>query len=221
MKDQRQLTPTLYEIFKNQDSALAWSLEFNSLKHVNLTTQKITKDFMFFGFEDSFKALLEPLISVERKLKIHFPKSGLFVLAYVKESSNNNIITSHPIIHEFEDRRKVRRNSLEGNLQVRFFNDKKQVLLKNISDISGGGFSVILMKSEANPFKNSQMIDVEIEELGLKEQVEIISDEKIELYKWEDAPYGGTRLSFKFCNSSDRFKELLNVFIDRYRTAGM
>lgn len=221
MKDQRNLSPTLLNLFERKEIALAWSLEGHQFKQVNLVAQKISKDYLTFSFNEIQRPFLDPLISIDRKIKIHFPDEGLFALCSVKEISSSKITLSHPILHEFEDRRKIERKNLENQLNALFVIEKKQVLRKNISDIGSGGFSIILMKSESNPFKRIKNADVEIEDIGLKAKVELVAEDKMEPFKWEDTPYGGTRLSFKFSDADDRFKAILDVFLARYQNAGL
>lgn len=220
MKDERKLESTLQKILQNQATAIAWSLRDETLNQVQMKFSHYNSHSLFFEYEDIQKPYLLKLIGLERKIRIYIESEGLFLFCKVKEEGERILCLGKPELHEFENRRVVTRTADISGLNVQILRDDKIILSKNCTDIGPGGFSIVLMKTEKNPLKDIQETSAIIEKIGIHSQVQILSADKINPFEWENTPYGGTRLSFKFLDESDKLKSKLIKYLEKYKKAG-
>lgn len=220
MKDERKLDSTYQKILQSKPSAIAWSLQDQTLHQVNLKFSHYNKDSLYFDYEDIQKPYLRKIIGLEQKIRIYIESEGLFLFCKVKEEGPTKLCLSKPELHEFEDRREELRAGDLNDLKVQILENEKILISKNCTDIGLGGFSIVLMKTEKNPLKEETEKTAIIEKMGIQSKVQVLAEDKIKPFEWENTPYGGTRISFKFLDVSDKLKIRISKYLEKYKKAG-
>lgn len=220
MHDDRKLKNTLVKAFQTKGSTFAWKLENSQIKKANLKPFKITENYMTFKLAPEARVLIDDLWDSKRDLKLYFEEDGLFALARVLEEGEDFIRVSRPSVHDFEERRDQNRHFID-DFKVKMTNHDGKTIIKNATDLSAGGFSVVLMKSEANPFKESGQAVVQLVQSAKKADVKMIKEEMIRPFEYSATPYGGRRLAFSFVDKDNEVSEELNKIFERLSKSGI
>ncbi|OUR93021.1 hypothetical protein A9Q84_21190 [Halobacteriovorax marinus] len=205
-----QTTEQILEAYKSKYSVYAWGsfgghvikadLEFKTIKFnqkkIVLVPTKLSRSY------------LEDLLGGSGKLNIAIPQmSLLFEAEYLKY--DDDLTITFPLFHKFYDRRKSERVDPFIPLQLKM-NYKGITYKKTCSDIGVGGLSIILSRSEMTRFMvNDEIKDVELS-FPLKNmivEVKVASLVKLNPYKDEKHPYGGSRLSLSFSGNTTLVKK--------------
>lgn len=164
---------------------------------------------------------LKKIISLNEKVTVFDRRRSLSFLCVVlkdKWKETRTINLKFPDDIAFYERRKIRRATLSKPfvISIRIVNRKYQ---KNSYDLGEGGFSMIFSKAD-NPSLEPGMTFKEIDlTLGSKKiQVAATVVRVIELtpYQFENYPYGGKRISFKFEKLTDEQSSIINTFMDAH-----
>jgi|GEM_PF-5658249 hypothetical protein len=214
MDDDRKLNDTLRKAFLSNSSVFAWKLEDTQIKKANLSPFKITEKYMTFKMDDESRYLINDLLDSKRDLKLYFEDQGLFVMSKVLEEGDIYLRVSRPEVYDFEERRSETRHFID-DFKVKITDSNGKAIIKNATDLGPGGFSIVLMKSESNPFKNSEHTEMELVKAKKRAKVEIIKEDKIEPFEYSATPYGGRRLAFSFIDKDNEVSRELNKIFER------
>jgi hypothetical protein len=205
-----QAAEQILEAYKSKYSVYAWGsfgghvikadLEFKTIKY---NQRKIV-----LAPTSLSRSYLEDLLGGSGKLNIAIPQmSLLFEAEYL--DYNKELTISFPLFHKFYDRRKSERVDPFIPLNVKFC--YKGITYKKLcSDIGVGGFSLILSRSEMTRFMVGEEVkDVELS-FPMKTMaitVKVANLVKLDPYKDENNPYGGSRLSLSFDGNTNLVKK--------------
>lgn len=214
MHDDRKVEKTLIKAFQEKGSIFAWKLENSHIKKADLKPHKITENYMTFELGPESRVVIDDLWDSKRDLKIYFEEDGLFAVTRVLEEYENFLRVSKPSVHEFEERRNQSRH-LVDDFKIKLTNNEGKTLIKNATDLGPGGFSIVLMKSESNPFKQTGEAEVELVKSEKKSRVKIIKEDMIRPFEYSATPYGGRRLAFSFVDKDNEVSAELNKIFER------
>lgn len=212
MHDDRKLDQALKRSFQDKNPVFAWMLENSQIKKAQLQPYKITDKHMTFSLSEESRFLIEELWDSKRELKLYFEKDGLFVASRVQEVDETQLRVSRPHLHDFEERRDQKRYLIE-DFKVKIESGDGKALIKNATDLSLGGFAVVLMKSESNPFEQGETVEVELVRAQKKAHAKVVKEDLIVPFEYSATPYGGRRLAFSFVEKDNEMScELAKVF---------
>lgn len=159
---------------------------------------------------DNFKKLLKQ----KENLNIFNGRRSLsFVSTFVKDPKRNitQVLFNYPNEIIQYERRKTPRVQLSQpivvNIKLTF-----KTYRKNVFDLGEGGFSIIFIKSESVRLEEKMVIPNISFFIGKTKIVldcEVAKVFSIKPYEFENFPYGGTRVSFKYLNlTKENLKEI-------------
>ncbi len=134
------------------------------------------------------------------EVKCFFPNSGVYSFSKYHSFSNDSQILKAklPEVLFSKERRKDERFDIDGQLNLKIDFDGHSRTYK-IFDISKGGVSIILAKTDHFPFDTDDgPITAVLGPYGVKMKVEITSKLKVKPFVFEKIPYAGHKVSFKF-----------------------
>ncbi|MBL6990042.1 MAG: PilZ domain-containing protein [Bacteriovoracaceae bacterium] len=155
--------------------------------------------------EKSFIYLKE-MISGSGEINIYIPEYQFFFTTKICSLDDLGELTiEFPDESSVVDRRGGQRFSLSDDLLIELTYKNKKTK-KKCFDISSGGFSIILSKSEKLLFKEDQLFDVVNVYFGSQQitlSAKIKNILKLKPFMVEDNPYGAFRISFQFVDVDD------------------
>lgn len=219
MDDERKLGHTLKKAFQDKGSVFAWRIENSQIKKAQLYPYKITDQYMTFKLDEEARFLIDDLWDSKKELKLYFEKDGLFAVTKVLEFDQTYLRLRWPELHEFEERRDQKRHFL-SDFRVKIEGHNEKSIIKNATDLSEGGFSIVLMKSEQNPFKNIEHVYVTLIEKQKKATATVIKEDYIKPFEYSSTPYGGRRLAFKFIEKDNEISNILKEILNGVEKIG-
>lgn len=220
MQDDRKLEHSLIKSFQKNGLVFAWKLENSQIKKANINPHKITENHMIFKLDAESRVLIDDLWDSKRDLKLYFQEDGLFVLTQVLEEHYESIKVSRPSLYDFEERRDQKRHFID-DFKVKITDQNGKSIIKNATDLGPGGFSIVLMKSESNPFKPNKEAIVELIQSKKKTNVVVIKEDLIRPFEYSATPYGGRRLAFSFVDKDNEVSKQLNKIFERLSKSGI
>lgn len=212
MHDDRRLNQSLKKSFQNKNPVFAWGLENSQIKKAQLQPYKLTEKYMIFNLSEESRLLIEELWDSKRELKLYFEKDGLFTASRVQEVGETQLRVSRPHLYDYEERRDQNRFLIE-DFKVKIESANGKTLIKNATDLSLGGFAIVLMKSESNPFEPREVVKAELVRVQKKAKVKVVKEDLIKPFEYSITPYGGRRLAFTFVDKDNEISaELAKVF---------
>lgn len=174
------------------------------------------------------KSTLGDLASGAQKLNFYLPDDMVLFQADVKQIElNGDVRITMPQMIAQIDRRKYLRLFVEEtmNVKVKFLKENHghskitQKFEKNCFDISAGGFSFVIAKSESRFFYNCDSIFGIEMQIG-KEKINIAADVinvlDIEPNEENKLHYKGQKVCVQYSNISKESKSLINNYVFKY-----
>ena len=197
----------------------AWQSIGGVVEKCRLKLKAFRKDHneMELVLEDDSVKSLKNVVSGNRNVNVYIPELSMSFSTDLKSiSADNKMKLFIPTDFQFYERRKHERVHTKKTMHATFEYNKKTDK-KSVYDLSFGGFSLILTKSDGINIKKGKVLDVltlEIDSKKIKLKAECVQTCEMDRYRAENLPYGGIKLAFRFTSISkeDRafFTELIS-----------
>lgn len=145
------------------------------------------------------------LFSKSREIKCFFPNSGAYIFTSFHSFNSDSFLlkTKLPDRIYLKERRQDERYETQGELSLKFYTESRSRTFK-IFDISKGGVSIILAKTDVFFSEEDGLFEVTLLPYGIDLSIELTAKLKIKPFVFESIPYAGQKLSFKFHFNSEK-----------------
>lgn len=221
MKEQKRskdFDRMIVEAVQENLSFFAWQSIGGSVEKCELKIKAYRKDYneieleLCGGQEDK----LAKVISGNRILNIYVPELSVSFSSELKSvTADKKIKLYPPESYFFYERRKHERVQPAKACYVSFEHNK-MILKKSIYDFSLGGIAIILPKSDKVAIAKGKIYAVFVLEIGFRKiraKAECVNSFSIDRFKFENLPYGGFKLAFRFTEISNDDRAFLAEFI--------
>ena len=208
----------IIEAIKKGFSVVAWNTFDGVVEKCDLKLKALRKDYSEIELECLPENIekLKSIVSGNIMIKIFIPELSISFKTKIKMTANlGKIKIAIPEEFSFYERRQHIRVNPERS-SFAYLNHAGNANKSNIYDISLGGFSVILAKSNKISIeKNKVFKNTEIEVYGhrIVADIECTNSVTLDNYKVESLPYGGFKVSFRFLSMSKQDKDYLTDYI--------
>lgn len=159
---------------------------------------------------------LQAVIDTGQILRIFAPDLSVSFCSELKEDPEERVVLlSLPSDFSFHERRKHERIQPSKTAYAIFEHNKVQIK-KIIFDLSIGGAAVIMPRTGKIYIEKGDFLEPFVVEIGarkLKIRAQCTSLVLIDRYKFEDLPYGGIKLAFRFAEIGKDDKAFLNEYV--------
>lgn len=159
---------------------------------------------------------LSKVISGNRIMNIYVPELSVSFSSELKSiTGQSKVKISVPLEYSFYERRKHERVT-PSKVCYTSFELGKKLIRRSIFDFSFGGISIILPKSDKIIIEKGSLLSEFVIEIGakkIKTKAECVKVFLIDRFKFENFPYGGHRIAFRFIDMSKDDKMYLAKFI--------
>jgi hypothetical protein len=156
------------------------------------------------------------VISGNRILNVYVPEISVSFSSELKTISADKKIKIYlPEEYSFYERRKHDRVQTTKTSYMSFEHNK-QLMRKALYDVSLGGFAVILPKSDKLIISKGKIFEGITLEVGLKKikvKAECVNAFTIDRFKFDNLPYGGYKIAFRFTNISKEDRAFLADYL--------
>ncbi|MBC7539862.1 MAG: PilZ domain-containing protein [Bacteriovorax sp.] len=221
MKEQKRskdFDRMIVEAVQENLSFFAWQSIGGIVEKCELKIKAYRKDYneieleLCAGQEDK----LAKVISGNRILNIYVPELSVSFSSELKSVTVDQKVKLYPPSdYAFYERRKHERVQPSKTCFVSFEHNK-MMIKKSIFDFSLGGIAVILPKSDKVIISKGKAFAVFVLDIGLRKikvKAECINSFSIDRFKFDNLPYGGFKLAFRFTEISKEDKAFLADFI--------
>ncbi|MFA6237291.1 MAG: PilZ domain-containing protein [Bacteriovorax sp.] len=222
MKEQKRskdFDRMIVEAVQDNYSFFAWQSIGGNVEKCELKVKAYRKDYneieleLCPGQEDS----LAKVISGNRILNIYVPELSVSFSAELKSVTVDKKVKLYPPSdYSFYERRKHERVKPAKTCFASFELNGKMINKKAIYDFSLGGIAIILPKSDKITIAKGTKFTVFTLEIGLKKikvKAECVNSFIIDRFKYDNLPYGGFKLAFRFSEISKEDKDFLAAFV--------
>lgn len=208
----------MIEALQGDFSFYAWQSVGGVLEKCELKMKAYRRDHSEMEFEphegQGFK--LANIVSGNRAFNIYIPELSISFSSGIKEiMEDKRIKVDLPKGYFFHERRKHERIQPSKTCYVSF--EYNNVLTKKaIYDVCQGGVSVVLPKSGKIVLEKGKIYNEFILEVGtrkIKVKAECVKSFWINRFKFENMPYGGFKLAFRFIEMKNEDREFWNNYI--------
>lgn len=217
-KKSRDFDRMLVEAVLGKYSFFAWQSIGGVVEKCEFKIKAYRKDYNEIELEigTNQEEKLAKVISGDRVLNIYAPEISVSFSSEIKVITADKKIKIYlPKEYSFYDRRKQERVEPTKTCYVNF-EYNKQMYRKSIFDISLGGIAIILPKSDKILITKGKQFEVFTLDIGLKKikvKAECTNSFNVDPYKFENLPYGGYKVAFRFTDISKDDKAFLSEFI--------
>lgn len=221
MKEQKRskdFDKMIVEAVLGNVSFFAWQSVAGIVEKCELKITAFRKDYneieleLCAGQEDN----LAKVISGNRLLNVYVPELSVSFSSKLKSVTTDNKVKLYtPTDYSFFERRKHERVQPSKECFLSFEHNK-HIIKKSIYDLSLGGIAVILPKSDKIIFTKGKLFTVFIIDIGTKKikvKAECANSFSIDRFKFDNLPYGGFKLAFRFTEISKEDKAFLADFL--------
>lgn len=221
MKEQkrsRDFDRMIVEAVQENLSFFAWQSIGGIVEKCELKIKAYRKDYneieleLCMGQEDK----LAKVISGNRILNIYVPELSVSFSSELKSVTVDKKVKLYPPEdYAFYERRKHERVQPAKTCFVSFEHNKIMIK-KSIYDFSLGGIAVILPKSDKVVVTKGKIFTVFVLDIGqrkIKVKAECVNSFSIDRFKFDNLPYGGFKLAFRFTEIAKEDKAFLAEFI--------
>ncbi|MGZ3787444.1 MAG: PilZ domain-containing protein [Bacteriovorax sp.] len=225
MKEQKRskdFDRMIVEAVQENYSFFAWQSIGGIVEKCELKIKAYRKDYnemeleITAGQEDK----LAKVISGNRILNIYVPELSVSFSSELKAVTTEKKVKLYPPAeYSFYERRKHERIPPVKTCYVSFEHNK-QMIKKSVFDISLGGIAVVLPKSDKIIMSKGKQFSVFVLDVGGKKmrvKAECVNSFNIDRFKFDNLPYGGFKLAFRFTEISKEDKAFLAQFIAHER----
>ena len=192
----------------------AWTIKNDRLIKAKLNFVRAKEEELKLRVEEKENHYLKEIFSGSMKLCLMLEEIGLLfeteILSYKNLELEVKLLDNISSI----ERREYERAKPIIELAVGFTQEENKSY-RDIYDLSVGGFSIVLAKSDRLLIPESE-ISLELKVFGKQYPIKCrrIKDEKLELYQIEDIPYAGRRVSFEFLELNKEMREQISGLIE-------
>jgi hypothetical protein len=221
MKEQKRskdFDRMIVEAVQENLSFFAWQSIGGIVEKCELKIKAYRKDYneieleLCVGQDDK----LAKVISGNRILNIYVPELSVSFSSELKSVTVDQKVKLYPPSdYAFYERRKHERVQPTKTCFVSFEHNK-MMIKKSIFDFSLGGIAVILPKSDKVIITKGKAFAVFVLDIGLRKikvKAECINSFSIDRFKFDNLPYGGFKLAFRFTEIAKEDKAFLAEFI--------
>ena len=190
--------------------------------------RKFRNELIIRAVGESSKVKLANLVAGKEKINFYLPSDLVLFQTSIKQlEENGDVKVTFPTKIAQIDRRKDIRLKIESGMKVNL-NFKKeisgigsttQVFEKSVYDLSGGGLSFIISRTEKSFFKKNDKIfaaelSIDQQEIFVSGEVKLIQDIKPE--KHNGLNYKGWKVSLAFEDLDQSERDIIEEFVFRY-----
>ncbi|MDD4976845.1 MAG: PilZ domain-containing protein [Bacteriovorax sp.] len=221
MKEQKRnksFDRMIVEAVQENMSFFAWQSIGGVVEKCELKIKAYRKDYNEIVLELCMdqEAKLARVISGNRILNIYVPELSVSFSSELKSVTEDKKVKLYPPEdYSFYERRKHERIQPLKACYVSFEHNK-MMIKKSIYDFSLGGIAVILPKSDKVIITKGKIFTVFVLDIGLRKikvKAECVNSFSIDRFKFENLPYGGFKLAFRFTEISKDDKAFLAEFL--------
>lgn len=221
MKEQKRskdFDRMIIEAVQENVSFFAWQSIGGVVEKCELKIKAFRKDYNEIELElcEGQEEKLAKVVSGNRVLNIYVPELSVSFSSELKTITVDKKVKLYPPAdYAFYERRKHERVMPTKACYVNFEHNK-QMYRKAIYDFSLGGIAIILPKSDKIIITKGKVFGVFTLEIGLRKmkvKAECINSFSIDRFKFENLPYGGYKLAFRFMEISKEDKAYLMDYV--------
>lgn len=221
-KDPILLLEIIRDIDNHKDELILYDFitEEEKIKAIGYFKEKdeSNKTFKFHLKEDESIENIKKILANKDRVTLFNKRRAL---SFNTTINDNLLDKSHSLILNFPegivefDRRETKRVLLGNPIIVNVSTDLKKYR-KNVYDLGEGGFSILFGKTEVVDFVEKKTLSNCLFYLGRNElafDCEVVKVFSIKPYEFENFPYGGTRVSFKFVNLHENIRNVILLYM--------
>lgn len=211
----------------SEKQVIGWRFVGDKKVTVDLKIRVIRKfrdEIVFMSLTDEGNYTLQSLVNGAEKLNFYFPEDmALFQVEVKSFESKNDLVVKYPKMMAHIDRRKFLRLFVEENLKARVEFSKKnhgqlsnsQIFSKPCFDLSAGGLSFIVSRTELRFFQAEDMIDMNLilNDFETKLRGKIVNIFEIEPNKTNKLNYKGWKICLDFQGIDPKVQQKINSFV--------
>ena len=215
----RNFEKIIVETVQSQTAVIAWHSVNGVVSKCELRAKAFRKDYAEIelivkdGKNDEFSKVL----GGNRVLNIYLPASSISFSAPIKGISEDfKIKVSLPESYQFFERRENERVQTKRTSHVSF-EFQKTLYKKVVFDVSTGGFSFIVPRTEKMNIAKGNvfpMMMLEVNGRKIKVKAECVNSFSVDRFKFENLPYGGHKVAFRFLTISIEDQKFLDGIVD-------
>lgn len=218
MNTQNSLVKIFQSHLLKSSQVYFWKIIQGQLVAVNVQCISAGSKLSKFKVEDHALYSLSKIIGGLGKIQIYIEDEGYAGIAELLKFESDMVIEVGTItdIEKFERRRSTR-YSFKELYQLKIELDKGATELHYCSDISSGGFSVLVTNSQAvkNTYKEGENAYLYLGKEAAKLKILIKTVEKLRPYTSEQLPFAKYRVSFQFVELPEHWVDSINDFIEK------
>lgn len=208
----------IIEAVQENVSFFAWQSIGGTIEKCKLKIKAYRKDYNEIELElcAGQEEKLAKVISGNRILNVYVPELSVSFSSELKSvSADKKIKLYPPSEYSFYERRKHERVQPSKTCFVSFEHNKQNIR-KSIYDFSLGGIAIILPKSDKVVISKGKTYAVFTLDIGLRKmkvKAECVNSFNIDRFKFDNLPYGGFKIAFRFTDISKEDKAFLAEFV--------
>lgn len=208
----------IVEAVQENYSFFAWQSIGGIIEKCELKVKAYRKDYNEIELElcADQEDKLARVVSGNRILNVYVPELSVSFSSELKSvTSDKKVKLYPPADYSFYERRKHERVQPSKTCYATFEHNK-MTIKKPIYDFSLGGIAIILPKSDKIIINQGKVFAVFTIEVGLRKikvKAECVNSFSIDRFKFENFPYGGFKLAFRFTEISKEDKAFLAAFV--------
>lgn len=208
----------IVEAVQENVSFFAWQSIGGTVEKCELKIKAYRKDYNEIELElcPGQENTLAKVISGNRILNIYVPELSVSFSSELKSvTADKRVKLYPPTDYSFYERRKHERVQPAKSCFVSFEHNKN-IIRKTIYDFSMGGIAIILPKSDKVVITKGKLFNVFTLDIGtrkIKVKAECVNSFNIDRFKFENLPYGGYKIAFRFTDISKEDKAFLAEFV--------
>lgn len=151
----------------------------------------------------------DQIFSQSPVIKCFFPGAGVYIFSTCHSffSDSSLFKTNFPTRMYVKERRKNERHEIDGGLSLKLVTKSISRTFK-VFDISKGGVSIILSKSDHFTFEQNTLLEAILAPFSIKLQLKQTEKLKIKPFVLENIPYAGQKISFQFSFETNRQRQI-------------
>lgn len=217
----RNFEKLIVELVQTQAPAIAWQSLSGVVTKVELTAKAFRKEYAEIELivKNGRGEELQKVIGGNRMINLYLPASSISFSSPVKAISEDfKIKIALPETYQFYERRENERVQPKKTMYVTF-EINKVTYKKSLFDISVGGFSIIVPRTDKLSITKGSIFPQMTIEMGgkkIKVKVECANNFSVDRYKFENLPYGGQKIAFKFLAIAPEDQQIINNLIENH-----
>lgn len=217
-KRSKNFDKMIIEAVQEKLSIFVWQSICGIVEKCELRGKAYRKDYNEIELEicEGQEDKLSKVISGNRILNIYIPELSVSFSSELKSvTADKKVRLYPPTDYSLHERRTHERIQPSKTCYVSFEHNKVTIK-KSIYDFSLGGIAIILAKSDKVAVTKGKIYSIFVMEIGtrkIKVKAECVNSFSIDRYKFENLPYGGFKLAFRFIEIPKEDKAYLTEFI--------